>query len=249
MSSTSSSSSANNDSSPLNYPYYKNILAPKAIGMSDKGTLSALGNDIDGLIAYTDLLVSGKGKASATGQPLGNRYFLETGATCTDPSGNSQDRYLYIDNIPAGNIPFIPAGANVNLSEFRGLIPGAMSTLGVLNPGALLNSFSSGNSPPCQAVTMETIDNSNVKSSETHYVALTDIQDINPCSFMSNYNPVADARCEGFTTLSPAEVTAKDKKKQYGSNVIILPKDPTAQLYLLSLSLIGIYFLYKTCMK
>ena len=49
------------------YPYYKNIKLPSEIGMSDKGTIKALGKNIDGLIQYVEVLVTGKSKASTTG--------------------------------------------------------------------------------------------------------------------------------------------------------------------------------------
>ena len=39
------------------YNYASNVRPPKALGMSPDGTLSALGNDINGLISYTQLLV------------------------------------------------------------------------------------------------------------------------------------------------------------------------------------------------
>jgi hypothetical protein len=117
------------------YPYYKNIKRPNEIGMTDKGTLKALGKDIDGLIQYVEVLVSGKSKASATGGPLGNKFFLKTGAKCVDNKTNEQvDRYIYVNNIPQGSIPFISNGLGVNFKEFRGLIPGTMSNLSVLNP-------------------------------------------------------------------------------------------------------------------
>ena len=61
------------------YPYYEYIKDPSAIGMSDKGSLRQMGKNIDGLIAYVNLLVTGKSKASATGKPLGNKFFLKTG--------------------------------------------------------------------------------------------------------------------------------------------------------------------------
>jgi hypothetical protein len=34
------------------YPYYKYIRTPSEIGMSNKGTLTTLGKNIDGLIGY-----------------------------------------------------------------------------------------------------------------------------------------------------------------------------------------------------
>ena len=78
------------------YPYYKYIKTPSDIGMSNKGSLSQLGKNIDGLIAYVEILVSGKSKASATGKPLGNKFFLKTGAKCTDTLTKQEvDRYIY----------------------------------------------------------------------------------------------------------------------------------------------------------
>jgi hypothetical protein len=82
------------------YPYYKYIKTPSDIGMSDKGSLTVLGKNIDGLIAYVEVLVSGGGKASATGRPLGNKFFLKTGGKCTDTvTAQEVDRYIYnMDN-------------------------------------------------------------------------------------------------------------------------------------------------------
>ncbi len=109
------------------YPYYSNIKTPTEIGMSDKGSLAAMGKDINGLIQYVTLLVSGNSQASATGGPLGNKFFLQTGAKCKDTATEEeQDRYIYVDNVPDGSIPFISQGMGVNFSEFRGLIPGTM---------------------------------------------------------------------------------------------------------------------------
>ena len=64
------------------YPYYKYVKPPDKIGMSSAGSLAQLGKNINGLMSYTELLVEGTGKASATGKPLGNKFFLKTGAKC-----------------------------------------------------------------------------------------------------------------------------------------------------------------------
>jgi hypothetical protein len=58
------------------YPYYKNIKNPSQIGMSSNGTLQQTAQDINGLIQYVELLVTGNSQASATGGPLGNKFFL-----------------------------------------------------------------------------------------------------------------------------------------------------------------------------
>lgn len=222
------------------YPYYKNIKMPNEIGMTDKGTLKALGKDIDGLIQYVELLVSGKSKASATGGPLGNKFFLKTGAKCVDNKTNEQvDRYIYVNNIPDGSIPFISNGLGVNFKDFRGLIPGAMGNLSVLNPFNILQAFLSGGTPPCQEITMETVDVNNNKSSETHYVTLVDIGNMNPCSFSDKKNPKTGVKCkESFTSYNLNE-----------SEEFPFPNDTFDQLYFAGLGGLGIYILYKLMEK
>lgn len=222
------------------YPYYKNIKTPKEIGMSDKGTLKQMGKDIDGLIQYVELLVSGKSRASATGGPLGNKFFLKTGAKCAavNKCSNSNDastcektdRFIYVSNVPEGNIPFISSGLGVNFSEFKGLIPGSMGNLNVLNPFAIMRAFLSGTNPPCQEITMQTIDVNNNKSSETHYVTLADIQSMDPCIFPNKKNPITGASCrETFETRKPH----------------VMSDDILDQLYFVSLAGLGVYILYR----
>ena len=221
------------------YPYYKNIKMPSDIGMSDKGTLSALGKDIDGLIQYVEVLVTGKSDASTTGGPLGNKFFLKTGGKCVDSATNNQvDRYIYINNVPEGNIPFISAGLGANFSDFKGLVPGAMGNLNVLNPFAIMQSFLSGATPPCQELTLETIDINNNKSSETHYVTVTDIKNMDPCSFSDRKNPVSGVNCkETFESISA------------NAEPIQMPDDPIAQIYFASLAVVGIYIFYRVMKK
>ena len=226
------------------YPYYKNIKTPSQIGMSDNGTIQQMATDINGLIQYVELLVTGNSSASATGSPLGNKFFLQTGAkcaaidSCTDANDASTcqkvDRYIYVDNVPEGNIPFISSGLGVNFSEFKGLIPGAMGNLNVLNPFAIMRAFMSGSNPPCQTITMTTLNNDNIKSSESHYVTLADISNMDPCTFPNGKNPVTGQQCkETFTNLNPATI----------------PEDPITQIYLASIGVLGVYILYKLMEK
>lgn len=226
------------------YPYYKNIKTPSEIGMSDKGTIQQMAKDVEGLIEYVELLVTGDSKASATGGPLGNKFFLKTGGkcsaidSCTDPNDSSTcqqvDRHIYVDNVPAGNIPFISSGMGVNFSEFKGLIPGAMGNLNVLNPFAILRAFLSGSVPPCQQITMQTITSDNAKSSETHYVTLADITSMDPCIFPDKKNPVTGNKCrETFQT----------------NDEILMPDDPLAQIYFASLGVLGLFILYRLMEK
>jgi hypothetical protein len=226
------------------YPYYKYIKTPSEIGMSGSGSLSQLGKDIDGLISYVELLVSGGGKASATGKPLGNKFFLKTGGKCKDvATGQDQDRYIYINNVPVGNIPFISSGVGVNFSEFKGLIPGTISNLNAFNPMEMFQSFLAGSKPDCQELKMETIDIYNNKSTETHFVTLIDIKNMDPCVFTDKTNPLTKAKCrETFTNLN--QINNNECYTCYK-----IPDDPITQVYFASIGLLSVYIFYNILVK
>ena len=222
------------------YPYWKNIRTPSEIGMSDRGDLQTLGNDINGLIQYVEVLVTGGG-ASSTGAPLGNKFFLQTGGKCIDVASKKPvDRFIYVNNVPQGNIPFVTSGLGVNFSTFKGLIPGTMSNLNVLNPFTIMQSFMTGSTPDCAAVTLQTVTNENRTNSETRFVTLVDLKNMDPCSFSNGNNPYSNTQCkQAFTNINETE----DKSSPS------LPRDPIVQIYFASLGLIGIYFLYCIMMK
>ena len=182
------------------YLYWKRILKPSDMGMSADGNFGALTNDVGGLINYVELLVSGTG-GSTTGGPLGDKFFLKTGGQCTDvASGKKVDRYIYIDNIPNGNIPFISSGlGGTDFTEFEGLIPGVLGDLGKLNPLNLFKSFMMGENPDCMSITLQTVtpvtdanfndtgkDNT---GSQTQFVAVADVKNMDPCIFNDKKNP------------------------------------------------------------
>lgn len=231
------------------YPYQDNIKRPDQISMRDTGTIPQLGRNISGLTEYVKLLVTGNSRASATGGPLGNKYFLKTGAKCqasdtctTDANGASTcqetDRFIYINNIPSGNIPLISSGMGVNFTSFRGLLPGAIEKLNVLNPAAIFRSFKDGTSPKCQKITMEIVDNKNNRYSQSNYVTLADIKSIDPCWFPNKTNPITNQRCkEGFQ--NPVATNAE----------IIMSDEPIDQLYFAGLACVGIYIFYRIMEK
>jgi hypothetical protein len=231
------------------YPYYKFIKTPSELGMTDEGSISALAKDIDGLVNYVELLVTGKSNASATGQPLGNKFFLQTGAKCTDKAtGQDVDRFIYVDNVPEGNIPFISSGLGVNFSEFKGLIPGAVSDLNVLNPFTVFQAFLSGGKQDCQEITLETIDTYNNRSTQTHFVSLIDLKNMDPCVFPDKTNRFTDPIKTCKETFS--SMNKKNKGKTNNTNnspgkyVFKTPNDPIVQGYFASLGVLGIYILY-----
>ena len=253
------------------YPYWKNIRSPSELGMTDKGTISAMAKDVAGLINYVEVLVTGKGKGSKTGKPLGNKFFLKTGAKCMDDQKKLQDRYIYINNVPLGNVPFISSGMGTNFKDLRGLLPGTMSNLNALNPFEVIQGFSAGGTPPCQKVTLQTITTNNKTSSETHYVTKLDLQSMDPCNFGNGKNPITGKKCkQAFGNINNYDYSNEyyNDDEYYTSSddddddddhlnetddtddsLLSLPKDPIVQIYLACLGILGIYILYRIMTK
>ena len=134
------------------------------------------------------------------------------------------DRYIYVNNIPDGSIPFIASGADGRtFNDLRGLIPGALGNLGALNPVQLFNGFTAGTYPDCAEITLETVNNDNVKQTKTHHIALVEMAEMNPCTFPGKVNPASGKSCrnfERFAAMTPSTATtatstknAEDKEK------------------------------------
>jgi len=223
------------------YNYTNFINTPAEMGMSSHGSLSTISKDITGLIAYIELLVSGTGKASKTGRPLGNKFFFKTSATCKDvKSDGIVDRYMYINNVPDGTIPFLSEAMGVQMTSMEGLIPGTLGNLDALNPMKLFQAFQMGGQPPCQELTMETIDVNNVRGKATQFVANADISAIPACDFPSKKNPVTGMNCrEGMVN----KTTTQLKYGDYDYSKI--PDDNLVKLFYATLGIFGVYLLIE----
>ena len=184
------------------YEYWKKIRTPREMGMSDRGSLSVTARDIGGLIEYVRLMVSGDGRASKPGKPLGNKFFLPTNTKCVergtkDPSGNSVqvDRYTYISHVPRGQIPFLSSGMGVNFSTFKGQIPGAMQNLEAVNPANFWRALKTEAKPECIPITMPVRDNNDRITNETKHVPVIEVRAMDPCLFPGGRNPETKERC------------------------------------------------------
>jgi hypothetical protein len=216
-----------------NYPYYKYIKSPPEMGMNGSGSDIQIASNFNSLGDYGQLLITGGGKASATGQPLGNKFFSNTKGYCCPtssfnlnqnincPTSEQVERYIYTDNV-AYNLD----GAG------QGLIDGVVEDIIALNPLSLINALTEPAVPPCAKVSLYTIDTNNNRGVSENFVALNDIANIPNYNFQSNINPVTSSS-ESFSNIKPN----KHKKK--------LPKDPFILLYFLLILIIGMYILYK----
>ena len=188
------------------YNYWKEIKAPGAMGMGIAGDIDTLENDVEGLFNYIKVLISGHGGGSYPNGPLGNKYFLQTGGTCkAKDSGDIVPRFLYVNNIPDGNIPFISKAAGKNFEGAEGLLPGILEDLEALNPVRIFGAFKLGPEPACQKIKMSTsaTSSNDYKSEQEEYVVDYDIRYLDPCLFtlMGDKNPITGQTCrEGFNT-------------------------------------------------
>lgn len=226
--------SQENKSNTASYPYQNYIKSPSQLGSSTSGSSDTITNNIVALGSYVNLLMEGSSKAQTTGnQPLGNSYFYNTGGTCTAADGTTQNRYIYINNIPSGSIPLISSNSGVNFSQFRGLVPGILEDLSYMNPTELLSAFDTNTD--CQEITMNINDNNNVSSTQSYYVINDDIAKYNPCWFSNGKNPVTGLSC----------INAMTNRKKYS----IFTNDVWLQTYMYGLTALSCYLLYSLMYK
>ena len=254
-----------------NYPYSKYIKQPDEMGASSKGTMEALNKDIKALGAYVGVLISGDSKAQKGGEPLGNKYFLDTGTNCTDSKGATQPRHIFINNVPDG-LPFVSSAMGQPMKGFRGLVPGVLNDLSYVNPAALFTSLAQGSD--CQLITMNTRDIDNIKGVESKYVLNEDIAKYPVWWFSDCKNPVTKEECPEEKKKGKGKGNdkgndkgkgkgndkgkgkgndkgkGKDKDKGKGKGKkegMTLRESPLLIYY--ALSIIGIIFIYKAIKK
>tara|TARA_Y100000591_G_C21800529_1_gene681809 strand:+ start:888 stop:1640 length:753 start_codon:yes stop_codon:yes gene_type:complete len=225
------------------YNYAKQVKTPKEIGMSSAGNMGALARDVQGLIAFTEILVAGGGKASRVKGPLGNRFYLKTGGQCTAPDGNKVDRYLYVNNKATGSIPFISDVTGSSFPEFRGLVPSSIENVGAINPVAIFGGFMQGANPKCRKINLPS-DN----GIRGVYVADADIANLDPCIF-GGKNPVSKktrSGCakDGFSNMEETFLELKELMEDSK-----LSKHKLSNVYNLGFGFLLIYLLYSLMKK
>jgi hypothetical protein len=145
---------------------------------------------------------------------------------------NIVDRYIYVNNIPDGTIPFISSGADgSSFKDLRGLIPGAIGNLGALNPAPLFKAFVTGSTPDCTKISLETVDAGNTKAMETRHLAIIDLEEMNPCNFSNGSNPVSGYSCQGFTEPKTANKPLSNSLDDEKPNILVSEDGEEIGLY------------------
>ena len=202
------------------YDYVSFIRTPDELGIGPDGSISQLVRNVGGLINYVELLSTGDGKASTIGGPLGDSFFLTTGAKCKDvDTGNLVTRSIWVNNIPNGKIPFITTALNgAKFTAFEGLVPGVLGNLAGIHPMQMFQAFTSGSNPDCKLVTKPTRNEKNVRGVGSGYLTMEDIQIMGT---------------DGFTTMNGMKNKKEDKS--------VMPDDEMVKLYYGALGLLGLY--------
>lgn len=249
------------------YNYVEHIKTPSDLDMSADGTFGALADDISGILAYLDLLVSGNGVLGVGSKtvlpggqfidykgPLGNKFFLETAVKCVDKETREKvKRSIYINNVPGGEIPLISnLDGNISFGTFEGLLPGVLSNLSQIRPMQILSAFTTGSSPTCQEVTMEIIDTNNQKTYDKGYITNDDIS-IMPKKWFPNVDGMRQddydledvEEDESISSGIKEESFCNKQKRDYSK----MPDDILIKIYYSMLGLLGIYILLKMMKK
>jgi len=227
------------------YNYSQKIKSPDELGMSSHGSISTLTKNITGLVDYVNVLAVGGGGGQKISGPLGDRFFLKTGAKCKNvDNGELVHRSIYVDNIPDGSIPFITeALGGLKLTTFEGLVPGVMSNLARIHPMQIFQSFMTGSTPDCKAITLNTVDKKDnfTSSTETAFLTLDDIKMVESFETLNDNND----NNENNDDADHADHAIKNKIKNYSK----MPDDIYIKIYYSALGLFGLYILIRLFKK
>ena len=232
------------------------------MGVEVGDSLSNVENGVSAIFSYVKLLVEGRSKASTTGKPLGNKYFLGTSESCINQNTKKKEkRSLYFDNVPTGNLGILQ-DTGQEFSEFRGLVPGAIENVMALGKINFFSVFTETGLPKCLPVKLKTIDINNREGDDTQFVTVSDIKEISPCNFITRTNPVTGAVCtrQGFTLQSDNTNQDKNNAELYknyynlddddddavGKNMkLMMPDDVFLKVLFYSLGGLSVYVALK----
>ena len=142
------------------YSFADELKSPKEIGVGDDGSPGGISRAVAGIGYYSDVI--GFGEATGINKmingnnltPLGIRYFMPTGATCS----NGAQMWTYIDTMPSGNLlgnRVKKALSDMGLPGMRGLAPGIMEDArDALNPMPMFRAAMGSGYPKCKQVTL-----------------------------------------------------------------------------------------------
>ncbi len=138
-----------------NYSYADELKSPRELGIKRDGSFDGIMRAVAGINYYADTVGFGESTMFAKEQgmqqsPLGIRYFVETGALCSNGAPMAE----YVDTIPKGMPGRVGEEMkNMGLPQLRGLGPGIVEDAATsLNPVPILDAAVRGGFAQCKKV-------------------------------------------------------------------------------------------------
>ena len=224
------------------------------------GTTSGdIDRNIDGIQRYARSLIFADDdkpyRVQKTTGILGNQLFVDSGALCEeDENGNpiqvNGERFIFISNRP---------GPIANIDN-PGLITGIYSNIQRINPANFIDAVFNGKSGQCQKVKLKTFEQQSggttTKAYDEQYIAVEDVCKLEKHHFddydknadnSSDYNSLNGLRnthCDGFSNMK------NNIKYSYNEeNNCNMPDNELIQLYLTTITLLGLYITLKIIYK
>tara|TARA_Y100000996_G_scaffold381798_1_gene336550 strand:- start:82 stop:861 length:780 start_codon:yes stop_codon:yes gene_type:complete len=250
------------DFTGIDFNYGKAFNSPREMGMGIEGDKfidgnGNLGSNFTNVLKYGDALFVNNSAIKPGG--LGNRYFIKTNKVCKnlDQTDSSRNRHVLLDNRGYSNV---------------GIIPSLMNNISKLNPVTITkalipeNPLSSYDNDCVEVNVIEKLQNKNDNYNLQDYYSKNDslkpvymtkknIRDVNPCFFDENtiggnktskhQNPVTGVtgkNCdETFSSMNPPIEEEIVEENNYSK----MPDDKLSQLYLSTITILGLYVLLK----
>ena len=142
---------------------------------------------------------------------------MKTGGQCTDvSSGKKVDRYIYVDNVPDGSLPFITSGLDgQKFDDFRGLVPGILTNVAHIEPTKIFGAFMMGANPLCMEVKRSLIDENGNRSESSHHMIRPDIISGGNVNEKNTFDDLAkNVKKEAFSSMSNKGNANRGKAKR-----------------------------------
>ena len=243
------------DFTGIDFNYRKAINSPPEMGMGTEGDKfidgnGNLGSNFTNVLEYTGALFVNNSAIKPGG--LGNRYFIETNKVCSNldqTTDGSKNRFVLLDNRGYSKAGIIPSLMN-NVSKLN---PVTITT--ALIPEDPLSSYDND----CVKVNViEKLQDANgnlQRKDEQIYMTRKNINDVDPCFFDDNtigdsttaeyQNPVSGEtgkNCgETFSSMNPPIEEEIVEENNYSK----MPDDKLSQLYLSTITILGLYVVLK----
>jgi hypothetical protein len=252
------------------YSYIKAMATPGELGAgTEPGDVKA---DLNAINDYVRVLIQGDGPARKgdSSQPIGDRYFLNTGAKCKGVTltGNCSTesagcppiaegdaalvpRYTVINNIPSGKSSIFPAhlsSTGTGFDSFEGILPGIISDVMQFEPAAMFSAFLLPPHPQCAEVAIDVNAGDGIASG--HGGVDLNFESVKRHVILSDIHK--QDPCIFTAKVNPV---SKEKCQEGFSNLskqpmrTIVPDNPSVKLYMFLVSLLGSYLVFKLLFK